>query len=248
MTLLDLYLRAWMLREQGILSKYEHDLYGYFLYKWNLYGKQNPFSQSTEFICDFLKINKKSFLEHRNSLMQKGLIDFEKGESNSFAAKYTIILGAKKNQKPPPKRNQNHPQNVTKTTTEIREDTTTIVVVEKSKPKKFDFGEVLISEHGCDKQHVIDWMKTRKDKKASNTQTALNKFLSECAKNNFDVKEAVRICAERSWSGFEVGWLKNDKSNNSNYGTNNRSENKEDSSRIGGAACSQTSKDYSTRF
>ena len=111
MTLLDLYLRAWQLREQGILTKEEHDLYGYLLYRWNSYGKQNPFSQSTQFICDFLKISKKSLFERRNSLMQKGLIDFENGERNSFAAKYVIVLGVSKHQKPPPKGNQNHPRN-----------------------------------------------------------------------------------------------------------------------------------------
>ena len=75
--------------------------------------------------------------------------------------------------------------------------------------KTFDFGKILISDYGCDKQHVGDWLKVRKTKKASNTETALNRFIKECKDNDFEVSEAVKICAERSWQGFKAEWVKN---------------------------------------
>lgn len=80
---------------------------------------------------------------------------------------------------------------------------------------------------GVESQHLKDWLKVRKSKKASNTKTALEKFLNECSKNKFSVPEAVKICAEHSWSGFEVEWLKNLKQNfnsNQNGNSNAKSE------------------------
>lgn len=81
----------------------------------------------------------------------------------------------------------------------------------KESNKKFtkkDFKAELISL-GAEEKIVNDWMQVRSEKKAVNTETALNTFLNECKKNNFPVGEAVRICAEKSWKGFKFEWLKN---------------------------------------
>lgn len=67
---------------------------------------------------------------------------------------------------------------------------------------------------GCNNQHVCDWMKVRKTKKASNTLTAFNKLINECNRHNYSVKDAVKICAEKSWSGFNHQWVLNDKKEN----------------------------------
>lgn len=70
---------------------------------------------------------------------------------------------------------------------------------------------------GGNESHVEDWMKVRKDKKASNTKTSLKQFLNECKKHNYPVSDAVKICAERGWKGFKFEWLnETDKSTSGN--------------------------------
>lgn len=73
---------------------------------------------------------------------------------------------------------------------------------------KAEFREALIT-YGADPIHVDDWLAVRSAKRAVFTETALNGFLNECETHNFFVPDAVRICAENSWTGFKVDWLKN---------------------------------------
>lgn len=79
----------------------------------------------------------------------------------------------------------------------------------KEKEKRFmpaDFKRILL-EMGANEMHVDDWITARKAKRASQTRSALNRFLNECKKHNYPVSDAVKICAEKSWITFEYGWL-----------------------------------------
>lgn len=87
---------------------------------------------------------------------------------------------------------------------------------------KSEFGQSLL-DHGANPQHVDDWLKVRTAKRATFTETALNRFLNECENNNFPVAEAVRICAEKSWQGFEYQWILNQQSNARTTKTNDLS-------------------------
>lgn len=78
---------------------------------------------------------------------------------------------------------------------------------------KRDFKKRLI-ELGADEIHIDDWFKVRDKKKASYTETALNGLINECKKYSFLVKDAVRICAERSWQGFKYSWIDEKQKNN----------------------------------
>lgn len=83
------------------------------------------------------------------------------------------------------------------------------------KEKEFgkpEFRQTLI-DLGSDPQHVEDWIKVRTAKRATFTQTVLQAFFNECAKNNFPIPEAVKICAERSWQGFKYDWVLRDINN-----------------------------------
>lgn len=71
---------------------------------------------------------------------------------------------------------------------------------------KKDFRKIL-SDLGADKIHIDDWFKAREKRKAVFSETALRNFLGECEKNNYPVSEAVKICAENSWSGFKYEWI-----------------------------------------
>jgi len=64
-----------------------------------------------------------------------------------------------------------------------------------------EFADAL-KKMGADASHVADFMAARKKKRAANTETALNRFVSQCEKASVPVADAVRIAAGRSWAGF----------------------------------------------
>jgi len=57
---------------------------------------------------------------------------------------------------------------------------------------------------------VEDFMKVRKNKKASDTETSFNKFMTEVKKSGKPVSEIVQICVEKDWKGFDSSWLNNE--------------------------------------
>lgn len=77
--------------------------------------------------------------------------------------------------------------------------------VEK-KPARFNFRKEL-ENLGADKELVSDWLTVRKNKKASNTKTAFNKFRKQLALSKQEINIILQICVEKSWSGFEHNWL-----------------------------------------
>lgn len=86
-----------------------------------------------------------------------------------------------------------------------------VQVQEKVKDKeagKFNFKKSLL-ELNADKQLVEDWLKVRKDKKASNTKTAFEAFKKELEKSKTGINEVLTICVENSWKGFKAQWLEN---------------------------------------
>lgn len=76
---------------------------------------------------------------------------------------------------------------------------------------EFDFLKSLI-ELGVDKKIASDWMKVRKTKKATNTQTAFDKIKTHIEKSKLTPNECIRISVENSWSGFNAEWIKTDTS------------------------------------
>jgi len=87
-------------------------------------------------------------------------------------------------------------------------------VQEKEKEKveytklKFNFLSALI-EYGFDEKLSKEWMQVRKDKRATNTETAFKSFITQVEKNGMDKNFILRTCVEKSWKGFDSSWLKN---------------------------------------
>jgi hypothetical protein len=80
------------------------------------------------------------------------------------------------------------------------------------KEKGFVFRKALI-DFGFDKTLVEDWLKVRKNKKATNTETAFNGFINQIEKTTkYKPNEILKICVEKSWGGFKAEWL-NDNDN-----------------------------------
>jgi len=90
MTYIELINMAWELREQGVITVYEHDLYCYLVHKCNRLYWKNPFHQSSSVICAVMSINKNALAERRKRLKQLGLITYKEGTARLRPAEYTI--------------------------------------------------------------------------------------------------------------------------------------------------------------
>lgn len=66
---------------------------------------------------------------------------------------------------------------------------------------------------GVDKQVLEDYLAVRKAKRSPLTHTAIDRLETEARKASLDLAEVVRICAERSWVGFNAGWNVNTPAN-----------------------------------
>lgn len=74
-----------------------------------------------------------------------------------------------------------------------------------NKPFAFSFYNSLIGL-GANKQFVSEWLKVRKNKKLTNTETALNKFILQVEKSGYTLNEVLEKCIEKSWGGFDASW------------------------------------------
>ena len=78
-------------------------------------------------------------------------------------------------------------------------------------PSRFNFKSELLSL-GVTEQTASDFMKVRKQKKATDTQTAFNKIKAEVSKANADgvtAEECITMAVENSWQGFSYEWYCN---------------------------------------
>ena len=76
---------------------------------------------------------------------------------------------------------------------------------EVEEEKKFNFKMSLL-EYGFKKQLVTDWLKVRRTKKATNSETAYNKFISQVEKSTLDKNEILEVCIEKDWKSFNHTW------------------------------------------
>lgn len=73
------------------------------------------------------------------------------------------------------------------------------------KDGKFNFKKSLV-DLGFNEDLVKDWLIVRKNKKATNSETAFKTIKNEVEKTDFDINEILKMHVERSWSGFKVLW------------------------------------------
>lgn len=75
-------------------------------------------------------------------------------------------------------------------------------------PPSFDFKKSLLSL-GFDSKLVSEWLKVRKAKKLTNTETALGRFVKHVELTGLDKNLVLEKCVEKSWGGFESSWITN---------------------------------------
>lgn len=91
--------------------------------------------------------------------------------------------------------------------------TDSVILLKKETKSIFSFERSLI-DYGFDRQLVTDWLKVRKTKKATNTETAYKNFIAELEQRTCNINEVLEICVEKSWSGFKWSWIDNLKQTN----------------------------------
>jgi hypothetical protein len=69
----------------------------------------------------------------------------------------------------------------------------------------FSFFNSLIA-YGFDKKLVSDWIKVRKTKKATNTETSFKSFINEIEKRNCNLNQILEFIIVKNWSGFKWSW------------------------------------------
>lgn len=91
--------------------------------------------------------------------------------------------------------------------------TDSVILLKKETKSIFSFERSLL-DYGFDRQLVTDWLKVRKTKKATNTETAFKNFIAELEQRTCNINEVLEICVEKSWSGFKWSWIDNLKQTN----------------------------------
>lgn len=90
MNYIELINNMWSLREQGLLTSYECDLYLFLIHRCNRLGWTNPFVQPTDITCAILGINRHALISRRNKLKQLGLVHFIEGATKTKPPIYTL--------------------------------------------------------------------------------------------------------------------------------------------------------------
>ena len=62
---------------------------------------------------------------------------------------------------------------------------------------------------GVEEQNAQAWMQVRKLKKAANTDIALQALIREAYQAGLPLNDAVKLCAENSWQGFQAKYVQN---------------------------------------
>jgi hypothetical protein len=80
----------------------------------------------------------------------------------------------------------------------------------ESKENKYEYIFVFKSalvELGIEPKIVSEWLKVRKNKKLTNTETAFNLIKKEIEKSGLTPNECIKIAVEKSWGGIDAEWL-----------------------------------------
>ena len=75
-----------------------------------------------------------------------------------------------------------------------------------SSQKKFNFKQALL-DLGIAENIANDFLLVRKNKKATNSETAFNRIKSEIEKSGLSANDCITIAVENSWQGFKSEWV-----------------------------------------
>jgi hypothetical protein len=208
----------WCFENPDLINPNHIAIYSFIIEHCNRLGWKDKFGLPTGMTMEAVGIkNYRTFAKSFFDLVDWGFIKVIQKSKNQYSANViALVKNTKANTKALTKASIKH---VSKHVPKQVQST-----VDVNKPmkhltnetiKKFDFFNSLI-EIGVSEKIAIEWIKVRKDKKASNTETAFDKVKREIEKSGIEANECIKIAVEKSWRGFEYEWIKN-----LNHGKNN---------------------------
>ena len=103
---------------------------------------------------------------------------------------------------------------LSKTESKIEANTKIEEDVEKDKEvNKFSFLKELVGL-GVDRKIAEEWIKVRKNKKLTQTETAFNKLKNEIDRSGMSANDCITLCVEHSWGGFKAEWVEREVKSN----------------------------------
>ena len=93
--------------------------------------------------------------------------------------------------------------------------------------KKFSFLKELLSI-GVERKIAEEWIKVRKNKKLTQTETAFRKTKAEIDKSGRSANDCITLCVERSWGGFKAEWIEREIQSTPQATTATKSNNNDD--------------------
>ena len=81
---------------------------------------------------------------------------------------------------------------------------------------------------GVERKIAEEWIKVRKNKKLTQTETAFRKTKAEIDKSGRNANDCITLCVERSWGGFKAEWIEREIPAHPQTTTANKSNNNDD--------------------
>ncbi|OEY75855.1 DNA-binding protein [Haemophilus quentini] len=167
---------------------------------------------SYQYIADKCEMTRRSAINHIEYLIKMGLVSkkerknkdgsisnlyflhLEQGSENFALGSENISLGSE-NFAP------GGSENISPRTSHSLEP-----VNEPKKTTQKSESEILLERFGITEQLAKDFIAHRKAKKGVINQTQLNRLQKQADKAGISICEAVEICIERNWQGFNASW------------------------------------------
>ncbi|HHF4151130.1 TPA: helix-turn-helix domain-containing protein [Haemophilus influenzae] len=200
---------------------------------------------SYQYIADKCEMSKRSAISHIDDLIKMGLVTkkarknkdgssanlyllhLEQGSENFALGSENISLGSENFA-------LGGSENISPRTSHSLEP-----VNEPKKTTQKSEAEMLLEQFGITGQLAKDFIAHRKAKKGVINQTQLNRLQKQADKAGISICEAVEICIERNWQGFNASWDWRDEKlrpNSPHLGQSHRNKPKFDDTQTGWSA------------
>jgi hypothetical protein len=217
----------WAFDNPEKIKPIHYAIYFFSIEHCNRLGWKNKFGLPSQMVMESIGVkNWRTYAIGLNDLVEWGFISMVEVSKNQYSSNIISLSATVKNTKADTKaldkalskHSQKQHTKQSQSTVSIDKQFNNITknkeqgTIEALPHVSFSFKKSLI-DLGVEDPHLSDWLKVRKEKKASNTQTALTTFLNQVNESNLTADECVKICAGQSWAGFKKEWLQNQSNN-----------------------------------
>ena len=172
---------------------------------FNYVNDENPISEDALVNLAFISV--KASLKRDLQKWEKQIEQRSAAGKASAEKRKQALTESNENQRPLKVVNEAQRNSTDNVSVSVSDNVSVNEIKEKDIPASgFDFLTSLL-DLGVDKQVAQDWMKVRAKHKASNTLTAFKKISAEINKSGRDANWCITKAVEKSWRGFEAGWI-----------------------------------------